>query len=68
MHAPEDPFAVAARELEAHIRGHEQTRLTKRYENAEVHLRRLVQDFAIALRASWLAFTRYRQSRHWLAS
>jgi hypothetical protein len=66
MNVPEDPFAAAARELEARVRAHEQTRSTKRYEDAVVHLRRLVQDFAIALRASWLAFTRYPESRHWL--
>lgn len=64
MSAPEDPFAAAARELQARIETHEETRSTKRYGDAESHMRRLVQDFVLGLRASWLAVTRDSNSDH----
>ena len=59
MNASEDPFATAARELKERIEAHEGTRATRRYEDAEAHLDRLVQDFAVGLRSSWLAFSRH---------
>lgn len=62
MSKPEDQIASAAGELKALIEAHEGTWSTKGYEAAEAHLDRLVQDFAIGLRSSWLAFSRYPQS------
>src|SRR4029077_1416269 len=66
METPDDPFAAAASDLKSRIEEHEETRSTKQYESAELHLHRLVQDFAVALHASWFAFTRYPESKNWL--
>lgn len=63
---PDDPFAAAASDLKSRIEEHDETRSTKQYEAAELHLQRLVQDFAVALHASWFAFTRYPESKNWL--
>jgi hypothetical protein len=66
MRTSEDPFAAAASDLKRRIEEHEETRSTERYQAAEVHLQRLIQDFASALHASWFAFTRYPESKNWL--
>ena len=66
MEALEDPFAAAAEDLRRRIADHEETQETKRYSDAQVHLQRLVQDFAVALRASWFALTRHPKSPGWL--
>jgi hypothetical protein len=66
MGSSEDPFAVAARDLRERIEAHDETRATQRYEGAQKHLQRLVQDFVLALRVSWVAFTRDPRSDNWL--
>ncbi len=66
MSKAEDQISSAADDLKALIEAHEGTRSTKRYEDAEIHLDRLVQDFAVGLRSSWLAFSRYPQSEEWI--
>lgn len=63
---PGDSISSAADDLKALIEAHEETRSSKRYEAAEAHLDRLVQDFAMGLRSSWLAFSRYPQSDEWI--
>ena len=63
---PKDPFARAAQEQARRIAEHAEVRKTKRYEDAQTHLRRLAQDFVVILRLSWVAFTRYPSSRYWL--
>jgi hypothetical protein len=62
----DDPFADAAEQLAARIAAHDELRAGKRYTDARLHLARLVQDFATALRVSSLAFTRYPHSVNWL--
>lgn len=62
----QDPFAAAAAELRERIEAHEKIQKGKRYEDAQLHLRRLVQDFAFTLRASWIVFTRYPNGKEWL--
>lgn len=66
MSEPADPFAAAAREHTRRIAEHAEVPKTKRYEDAQLHLRRLTQDFLVALRASWFVFTRYPDGKHWL--
>jgi len=66
MSKPEDSIASAADDLKALIEAHEETRSSKRYQAAEAHLDRLVQDFAMGLRSSWLAFSRFPQSDEWI--
>lgn len=66
MSESDDPFAAAARELQQRRATHEEVRSSKRHVDADLHLRRLIQDFAVALRASWVAFTRYPNSDLWL--
>jgi hypothetical protein len=59
---PENRISSAAHDLEALIEANEATRSSEGYEGAETHLDRLVRDFAVGLRASWLAFSRDPQS------
>ncbi len=66
MSSTDDPFAAAARDLKERIEAHGETRSTKRYEDAQTHLDRLVQDFAVGLHSSWFAFTRYPEGAQWL--
>jgi hypothetical protein len=66
MENSNDPFAKAAEDLQRRIAAHQETRDSKRYNDAHIHLQRLVQDFAVALRARWLAVTRHPDSSNWL--
>jgi hypothetical protein len=61
-----DLFASAARDLRERIQEYEEVQGSKRYEAAQAHLDRLVQDFVVALRSSWFFFTRYPDGAQWL--
>ena len=61
-----DPFAAARRQLDADVAAHATVRTSKRYQDAQTHLGRLLADFALTLRLSALAFTRYPHARQWI--
>jgi hypothetical protein len=61
-----DPFAAARRQLEADVAAHATVRATKRYQEAQTHLRRLLTDFALTLQLSTIAFSRYPDARKWI--
>jgi hypothetical protein len=66
MAPADDPFTMAAQNLAHRIAEQETTRSSKRYRDAQLHLSRLVQDFAAMLRIATFAFTRYPHSSEWL--
>jgi len=61
-----DPFAAARRRLDADVAAHATVRASKRYQDAQTHLGRLLADFALTLRLSAIAFTRYPHAQKWL--
>jgi hypothetical protein len=63
-----DPFADAARELDRRIAEHELMRSGDQYTSELTFTWRLTMDFARAVHAVALAFTRYPESNKWLLS
>jgi hypothetical protein len=61
-----DPSADAARQLEAGIAAHATVKASKRYQDAQTHLSRLLGDFSLTLRLSAFYFTRYSHARQWI--
>ncbi len=61
-----DPFAEAARQLEADLAAHATLKASKRYKDAQTHLSRLLADFSPALQLSAFYFTRYPHARQWM--
>lgn len=65
MNTP-DPFAEARRQLEERVAAHETVKASKRYQDAQTHLSRLVADFSRTLQLSAFYFTRYPYARQWM--
>src|SRR3954453_14312817 len=61
-----DPFAEAARQLEAELAAHATVKASKRYKDAQTHLSRLLADFSLTLQLSSFYFTRYPHARQWI--
>jgi hypothetical protein len=65
MSKPE-PFAEAARQLDADLAAHAKVKALKRYQDAETHLSRVLAHFSLTLRLSAFYFTRYPNARQWI--
>ena len=65
-----DPFAEAARQLqtnlETNLTAHATVKASKRYQDAQKHLSRLVADFAMTVQLSAFYFTRNPHAREWM--
>lgn len=61
-----DPFAEARRQIEADLVAHATVKESKRYQDAQTHLSRLLSDFSQTLQLSAVYFTRYPHARQWM--
>src|SRR2546423_8502254 len=61
-----NPFAEAARQLEADLAAHAIVEASKRYADAQTHLSRLLADFSLTLQLSAVYFTRYPHAQQWI--
>ena len=61
-----DPFEQAARQLEDRVAEHAVITSSRRFQDAQTHLSRVLTDFAFVLRLASMAFTRQPDSREWL--
>jgi hypothetical protein len=61
-----DPLEEASRGLGRRVAEQDEQEASKRYQDAQLHLERLVGDFVVALRASVFYTTRIPASQQWL--